>query len=701
MDIKKKQRIKKNISQTKAHPYDSKWYIIVILIISAIVFINAITNDFVNWDDNDYVTDNLYIRDFSWHGFKTLFTVYVSKHYHPLTLLSYTFDYRIWGLNPMGYIFMNILFHLLNVFIVYKIFLKISKHKEIALITALLFAIHPMRVESVVWISARKDVLFAFFYLLSVYQYIYYLRNPKQIGILLSVLGFYIFSLLSKGTAVSLPMVLLLLDYYFQRKDYTKIFLEKIPFLALSITFAYIAILAQSNEPQNLHPFKHHFFLATYALSFYVIKFFTPLYQSCLFEYPKKTNDFLPTIYYLSSLIIPITLLCIYYFKSIRKQLIFAILFFGFTIGSFLIKFPIGPFYLAERYTYVPYIGIAFLVSHLICKSKKHPIGKLLKIGISIWIIFLIGKTFTYIKVWSNSETLWTYVLKMNSTSAIANNNLGNEKIKHGDFENALVNFNRAIEFNPNYKEAYNNRGSAYAHMNLYEKALKDFEKVIYIDSTFADAHNNMANALSVLSDFQKALLYYDKALFYDSLNPKYYYNRAHHYVKINDFDKAIRDYNNAIKIKPDYVLALDGRAKAKLNLTLYHEAIQDYNKLLLMHPNYCIAYNNQGFAYQLMGDLKNAETFYLKAINCNSNEILPHENLAMLYHNQNEFQKAIDSYTKAISINPDKAINYHNRAIVFFNSKQTKEACKDWEKAISLGYSEALNNYNSLCHEY
>jgi len=408
---------------------------------------------------------------------------------------------------------------------------------------------------------------------------------------------------------------LLLMDYLFQRNDYKRMLFEKMPFIVFSVIFGLIAIEAQSEVTPNAHPFKHHFFLITYAISFYVAKFFVPIHQSPLFKFPDKINDLLPTIYYVSALIIPIALSCIYFFKAIRRELIFAILFFGCTIGLLLLKFPIGPAYLAERYTYLPYLGVAFLCSHLLFKLKDKSYFKLILIGIGFWVIFLIAKTFMYNKVWFNSESLWRYTISQNPRAELAYNNLGLALIEDERPEEALNYLNIAIAINPYYASPLINRALAKYKLGSYQQAIFDLNNAIRLDSISEFAFFNRGNTyfemgedLLALDDFNKAtqlnpnmakfynkrgLTYsymgmsdeafadYFRALELDKTGAEVYNNIGFEYTILDKHEEAISYFNTALKIKPEFEEALMNRGSALFFTGKPNDACRDWKKAL------------------------------------------------------------------------------------------------------------------------
>ena len=582
-------------------------YILLLTIITTVLFSGAVEHEFTNWDDNHYVTQNALVQDLSFQNTVRIFSSFVHSHYHPLTILSLAVDFHFWGLNPKGFIIVNIILHLLNVIMVFLILKLLSGDGYIALGAALIFAIHPMRVESVVWVTERKDVLYAFFYLLAIYHYIKYITSGENKKYYILTLLMFVLSLLSKALAASLPLVLLLLDYYHARKKFLKLIIEKIPFFALSLLFGVIAVVAQSGEVPNKHPFFAHLFLMSYALMFYLIKFFVPLFQSVLIEFPEKTTSYLPLKYYLSFLIIPVSIFLYIKLKKIRKELLFSFGFFMVGIILILIKFPVGPAYIAERYTYIPYMGLAFLISFIINKYPSGILKKTVFIIFFCWLLFLSYRTYLQIQVWENSESLWSNVIKHNPYSVIALNNRGDAKYYKGDYAGAIKDYDKALNINNETAGAYNNRANSKKQLNDLKGAIVDYNKALEIDCNYFDAYFNRAIAKDLLGDTAGALADNDKAI---ELKPNYadcYYNRANIKFKIGRIEDALKDYDKTITLNQAHADAYCNRGGAKHKLKDYLNAEKDYNKAIQLNPQYANAYNNRAVLRYEQGDTYNA----------------------------------------------------------------------------------------------
>ena len=566
-----------------------------IILLTILVFSKSSENEFINYDDNIYVYENAYIKDFSIQGIKEIFKAY-SKDELPITLLSLSIDYKLWGLNPKPYHIENIILHLINILLVFVLVKQITKRNEGALISALLFAIHPLRCESVMWVAERKDMLLALFYFSSLICYIKYIKANNKIQLLLSVI-FAVLSLLSKFTAVTIPIILILIDYYYSKKFCLKLILEKIPFFILPVMSG---IIHYSTEQSNqlVSQFTQSFsfidsiFMAGYALFFYIYKFFLPFNLSALHAYPSKINNLLPNFYYIyfviSLIISALVAAFIYRTKKFRKELIFGFLFFLITISLVLQIIPFGGWAIvAERYTYIPYFGLFFLTGQFYCWLSDNLINNSKKIIpifltiLSVYVIIFSIITFNRNEVWKNSITLFDDVLEKDSTVYFAYNNRGFSKFGLNDIEGSLADFNKVIRINPNFIDGYNNRGNLMNQLGNYKEALEDFNKVIKSNPKNSAAYNNRGNSK----------------------------------VGLKDIYGSIADYSKAIEIKSDYSLAYNNRGSVKCNnLNDMEGAINDFTKAILIDKNYGQAYFNRGVCYLNLKNLQKACPDFHKA---------------------------------------------------------------------------------------
>src|SRR6187455_2474036 len=301
---------KKKIKLTKAEPVRSKpgsksvktkgngkillTWIIPILLVTGICFFPMLKNQLTNWDDEYYVVQNALLRGPDWVG---IFSKPVVSNYHPITIATLAANYSMTGLDASSYLILNLLLHLINTGLVFYFIWLISGRKIlVAAFSAVVFGIHPMHVESVAWVSERKDLLYTLFFLLSLIQYWYFLTKKKNKNLIYCFL-FFALSILSKPAAIILPFVLLSLDYWYGRKFNQRVWLEKIPFLIVSVVFAVLTFNIQSKTAiasLDFYPLWTRFFFATYSAMMYIVRFFVPYPLSAFHSFPLTTRMPLP-----------------------------------------------------------------------------------------------------------------------------------------------------------------------------------------------------------------------------------------------------------------------------------------------------------------------------------------------------------------------------------------------------------------------
>ncbi|HOY32133.1 MAG TPA: tetratricopeptide repeat protein [Bacteroidales bacterium] len=594
--------------------------VIVLCVITVMVFQPGFKAGFTNWDDPDYVLSNTCIHSLSADHIRIMFTDAVVFNYHPLTLLSLAIDFSRAGINsatgmPDPYPFhqTNIILHILNTLLAFLLIFKLSGRKIfVAFFTAFLFAVHPVHVESVAWISERKDVLYAFFFLISLLFYLRYAENNEALAYGLSLL-FFILSLLSKPAAAPAGLILFLMDYYrgriklpgFRVSEHLKLIVEKLPFIlfGLAILLLTFNIQQKSDTVADFRFFSvpQRIFISFYGFYMYLQKLLIPINLSAFYPYPiKDIHDGIPVSFYItfimSLLILALT------FISVKKTRVvfFGILFYLFMLLPVLQFVSVGSSIISERYTYVPYIGIFFMAGmglHHLWNSRKKIMHKLhipliIIIVAYLTVMAVLAESRTH--VWHNSETLWTNVLE---------------------------------QF-PDLPAAYKNRGNYYAsEANQADKALSDYEKFLKLDSTDASAYSNLGNIYSMKEEYQKAISVYSKSVFLDSISQKpplttsysfnNYSNRGFSYLKTGRYVQALKDYSLLLQRFPDDEKLHFNRGLALANTGSYNEAVADFLDCLRLDadsPNHSATLYNLSSCYFMLGDFTRASDFLLQA---------------------------------------------------------------------------------------
>jgi protein O-mannosyl-transferase len=545
-----------------------------IIILTIIIYSDSLKNEFTNFDDDNIITNNKNIQDLSISGIVKMFSSYYVNTYLPLTILIWSLIYHFFSFNPIGYHSVNLLFHVLNIMIVYLFIYKLTSSHifnyriQVSALVACLFAIHPMNTESISWINALYIALFSFCYLASLIFYLKYLEQSTVSGqqstennqiLKISINKYYLFSillfllsLLSKSIAVTLPIILFLLDYYRDRKFNLKVIIDKIPFFLLAFIFGIIAILSENftNITITNYSLLNRLFIFTYSISFYIIYLIAPIKLSAMHPTPDIANGFLPFKYYLSPLLIIFIFILIIKTKKTRKEIIFGTLFFLISISiTLIVGGSVRYVQVAERYTYIPYLGLFYILAIFISQHLKGKIQKLKALIIVIFILCFSFITYNRNKVWSNSISLFDDVLKKYPKTFMAYNNRGSAKHKLGDFQGALEDYNRAIEINPLDQRFYYNRGGTKAKLGDLQGAIMDFNSAIEINTKYLDAFINRGNAKGMLGNKQGAIQDFTKAIEIDSQNAYAFYNRGSAKYILGNKEGACKDWNKASEL--------------------------------------------------------------------------------------------------------------------------------------------------------
>lgn len=593
----------------------------------------------------------------------------------PVTQLSLAIDYFLWQNNPVGYHLTNLLLHLANVIFVYLLAIQLLNNKHAALITCLLFAIHPTRVESVAWAAERKDVLYAFFYLLSLFIYVKYLKSNFKIHFFILSFLFFTLSVFSKWNAFPLPFLLLLIDFYLGRKIGKKALVEKmiflvIPFISIYVHFSKGTIVAEHFS------FFNRIFLGCYSVVFYLVKFLFPVNLSAIYPYPKIADGFLPWEYYFSFFLVLLFIWAIYLivkkFPPERNFILFCIIFFIINFGMVLhILSPIGGVVVAaDRYTYIGFLGFFMLAGKYAEKifekyQENNGIKKIFTMLLFLLMAFYSFQTIQRIKKWKNSIVFFNDIIKRDSTIAFAWNNLGFAEAEAGKQNQAIINYSKAIELNPEFSFAYNNRGLAYDAIGNYKNAIDDFGRAISIKN-------------------------YDPVLFY---------NRGLTFYHSSDYKNAINDFSAALKIFPFETKYYIKRGAAKNDLGDYSGAAEDFISATKLSPQNAEAYNYLGLSCNYQNQLEQALIAYDRAIFLSPGYSSAYNNRGWVKFSIKDLDGAMKDFSSSITLDSLYSFPYHNRGLLYYELNLQEKACEDWESAAKLGYGNSQKLIDQYCN--
>ena len=526
--------------------------IIIILLLTGIIYKSSLNGEFLSYDDTENVVNNPLIRNLNLNTLPQFFHSEKLYMFTPLTFLSYALDYKIWGLDPYWFRFTNLLLDLLNIVLTFILALRLLNKRVLAFFVALLFAVHPINVDSVAWISARSNLLAGTFILLSIIFYLFYIKKLNYWYLTLSVFT-YLLSILSKSSGILLPIFLFFLDYLQQRKWTAKTVIEKAPYFLFGLLIGLITLFFRTDigYSQSIASYSDvdRIFMFFYSLDGYLIKAIIPFNLSEIYAYPMKTNGFLPILFYFSPIIfiiIPLFLIIVYKSKDLQKQIITYFLFFLLLIlptQSVILE----DGFMANRYGYIPLIGI-FILLVVIIKSiaVRFPIIKKCMIPLTI-IILAVFSVYSYnrSKVWSTTLTLFDHAISVSPDASFAYNNRGMAKYLNNDFEGALGDYNEAIKLNPGYSTCFYNRGLVFYNGRHFEEALKDYSRAIELNPKFASCYDARGILyMDILGNDSLALIDYNQAI---QINPTFaqaYYNRGILFMRMQNPESACNDFS-------------------------------------------------------------------------------------------------------------------------------------------------------------
>ena len=393
--------------------------------------------------------------------------------------------------------------------LVFFLVLLLSQRRGTAVIAACMFALHPMHVESVAWITERKDVVYAFFYLSALIFYLRFIQQGSKENHRMVYVCF-ILSLLSKTTAITLPVILFLIDFYYRRKVTKQTFLEKLPLLIFSLVYGLIVLHSQGDSARSLSGSSFNFidriFLAAYSLCYYLIHLFLPINLSALHLVPMKRDGVLPAEYYLA--LLPLIILAFIGTRKgmFQREYVFGLLFFVVILSLNIHIIPIGMAVVSERYTYLAYVGLYLIIGQLYSyffdryKGFILPWRNVLLTGAALLALFFGYLTYQRIAVWKSTLVLFQdAAMKTNNTidanfiRMLAYEHEGAEKNGMKLYSEAIEWFNKAVALNPQYPKLYFNRGVSKYFLRNYREAMKDYDKAIELNSSFAQAYYNRA----------------------------------------------------------------------------------------------------------------------------------------------------------------------------------------------------------------
>ena len=671
-------------------------------------------NGFVNFDDDIYVTANRNVLNgLTSEGLRWAFTTGHAANWHPLTWMSHMLDIRIFGLNPRWHHLTNLLFHIANVLLLFFILHRMTKALWQSAFVAALFALHPLHVESVAWIAERKDVLSTFFWMLTLIAYVNYAAKPG-LKSYLPVIAFFALGLLAKPMLVTLPFVLLLLDFWplerFEREQPARtiqketstplsaskktgkpgkrarktivkmqeqannkslwlltrpLLSEKIPLFALTALSCAATYIAQKTggavAPAGIYKLGIRIGNVFPSYLGYITNTIWPNKLAVLYPHPGP----LPLWLILGTAL----LLAAVTFAVIRKAKRFPYLPVGWLwyTGSLVPVIGIvqvGMQAMADRYSYVPSIGLFIMAAWGIPELlKKWRYKKeALAASASLCLLCLFILTRIQVGYWYNSITLADHTLNVTEDNYPMYMNRGLANYNLGNYRQAIEDYGKALEIVPENAEVLNGRGFIYNAIGDYIHAIEDFNRAIQISPSSANAYDYRGSAYSAMGNYTR----------------------------------AIEDFSRAIEINPKHALAYTNRGFAYAALGSHARAIENFGRAIEINPHYAGAYYKRGFSYQILGRHRQAIEDYDRTIEIDPKNARAYFSRGVDYGEQGDRLRAVQDFDRAIQINPEFAEAYYYRGIIHALLGNEDQSLKDMKTAAGLGYEDAMKSLES-----
>ncbi len=580
-------------------------------LLTFLTFVPALHNGFVSWDDRANFVENPHYRGLGPTQLAWMWTTFRLGHYVPLTWMTLGFDYLLWGMNPAGYHLTNILLHSADAVLVYFVGLRLLRMATAstpmpagqvlpAAVAALLFAIHPLRVESVAWVTERRDVLSLLFFLAAILAYLTWRERSRRRWYWIAFAAFAC-ALLSKATAMTLPAVLLILNVYPHKRlgvpghwrdvEARHVYTELAPFALLSACTVVLSIVALSPPDQLGAGAKVA--VSAYSLAFYLWKTISPSHLSPLYEMPPHVDP--GAAIYVASYVAAITLSAAAWAVRHRWPAVTT------AWAIFLvISLPMlgvvqnGPQIAADRYTYHAAPALAILAGAALFWARRSATFTLVRGIVGVGVLFVLGAlTWSQNGVWRNSESLWGRVLALDSGSSIGHSAMASLLFQQNRLDDAIAQSERAVALAPNYAEAHNDLGVGSARdSGRFADAVVEYERAIAIKPRYDEAHNNLGVVIGHQGNLDSAMMHYREALSINPDNADAHVNWGNALVRSGDPGGAIVHYTMAIHIRPDHADAHFNWGVALARQGRLPEAIEQFRIVLSLDPGHVEAKN-------------------------------------------------------------------------------------------------------------
>ncbi len=686
-------------------PYIFITFALAVACVTFLSYTPAIKAGFI-WDDDAYVTGNALLS--SLDGLTRIWTTNESPQYYPLVFTTFWLENHIWGLDPAGYHVVNIALHSANAALAWLIARRLNI--KWAFFIGLAFALHPVNVESVAWITERKNVLSGLFYLSAMYAHLRYEDDEqgKWRWYALCIL-FFVMALLSKTVACTLPAALIVIRWYRGRPMNLKFLAGLTPLFvigaAMGLNTARLEItrVGAMGPEWKMEPLER-FVLSGRIAFFYFLKLIYP--AKLTFIYPRWEIDATAWIEWIySSGTVAIGFVFLFLRKKIGRGPVAAWAFFLITLFPALGFFDVYPFrysFVADHFQYLASLGVIALLAGFAgsihaALTKRAGLFAYLRYPAIIALAITLGAlTWQQSKVYKDIEVLWKDTVKKNPAAWMAHNNLGIEFAAQERYEEAVLSYEKALALRPNHVKAHGNLANSLSKLGRHEEAMAHFQEAVRLKPFNPENFYNIGLALAEQNRFEEAVRYYQKAI---QLNPSYAYaryNMAIALTVLGMIDEAIAEYKSVIALKPEYAGAHLNLATLLLNTGNIDEAKEHLSETIRLKPRDTLAYNNLGIIYSYEKNYDRSIIYYKKALALEPKNAEVWYNYAVTLSDMGKTGEAARNFLKTIEYDPDYAGAYFELGEIYLKKTEYAKALRYYEKALRLDPKNTLYRKNA-----
>ena len=698
-----------------------------LVIATLAVYFQVRTFEFITFDDNLYVYENEMVREgLTSQNFARAFSTITTDeqtYWHPLTWLSHMLDVELFGLAPGGHHLMNLFFHILNVVLLFFALHFMTGAVWKSAFVAALFAVHPINVDSVAWITERKNLLSTTFWMLTMLAYTHYARKPSVVRYAL-IFTIFAAGLLAKPMLVTLPSVLLLMDFWplgrissehplpvsvtighpFQKAGLARLVTEKIPFLVLSLASIGISLSSLHLEnPMAGHnigpPMMLRLENAIISYAVYLWNLIWPAHLAFYYPFPNIV-DVWQTLS-AAILLITVTVAAVYRARKNPYLVIGWLWFLGTLVPVLgLVQAGLWPA-MADRWVYVPAIGIFMIVAWGIADITAGMRFRKIAIAAPAVILLCVLSILTVRQAgfWRNSRALYEHAIAVTSSNFVAHNNLGNILRSGGDMTGAVLEYQKALAINPVYTLALYNLGFTMKKQGHPEKALQYLGAALRLDPDYANAHELMGRILNETGQKNLAFQHFSRAIALKPNNASIHNNMAAILTNSGQHKKAIFHARQAVQTDPTYADAHFNLGTALSQNGQTDEAIRHFLKAIDLKPDMADAHISLANIYYRRGKLATAIIHYQNALEITPASVQAHTNLANALMGMGRMEEAVTHYRKAIEYDPDVPETYNNLGTALILTGDRQQATQCFQRALTLrpGYESAEDNLRRL----